>query len=52
MCWSLFLIYLPPTDMFTCDYCVIFKNTYFEEHLQTAASERNGLRTSKKVRTK
>ena len=22
---------------FSCDYCEIFKNTYFEEHLRTAA---------------
>ena len=25
--------------MFSCEYCEIFKNTYFEEHLRTAASE-------------
>ena len=24
--------------MFSCEYCKIFKNTYFEEHLQAAAS--------------
>ena len=24
---------------FSCEYCAIFKNTYFEEHLQTDASE-------------
>ena len=24
--------------MFSYEYCEIFKNTYFEEHLQTAAS--------------
>ena len=23
--------------MFFCEYCVIFRNIYFEEHLQTAA---------------
>ena len=23
--------------MFSCEYCEIFKNTYFEEHLQTTA---------------
>ena len=28
-----------PTQVFTCEYCEIFKNTYFEEHLQMAASE-------------
>ena len=25
--------------MFSSEYCEIFKNTYFEEHLQTAASD-------------
>ena len=25
--------------MFSCEYCENFKNTYFEEHLRTAASE-------------
>ena len=28
-----------PTQVFSCEYCEIFKNTYFEEHLQTAASK-------------
>ena len=23
--------------VFSCEYCEIFKNSYFEEHLQTAA---------------
>ena len=27
-----------PTQMFSCDYCEIFMNTYFGEHLQRAAS--------------
>ena len=27
-----------PTQLFSCEYCEIFKNTYFEEHLQMAAS--------------
>ena len=27
-----------PTQVFSCDYCKVFKNTYFEEHLQTVAS--------------
>ena len=27
----------------SCEYCITFKNTYFEEHLQTAASEREAL---------
>ena len=26
--------------LFSCEYWEIFKNTYFEEHLRTAASER------------
>ena len=25
--------------MFSCEYCEISKNTYFEEHLRTADSE-------------
>ena len=27
-----------PTQLLSCEYCEIFKNTYFEEHLQTTAS--------------
>ena len=27
-----------PTQVFSCDYCEFFKNTYFEEHLRRAAS--------------
>ena len=27
-----------PTQVFSCKICEIFKNTYFEEHLQTTAS--------------
>ena len=27
------------TPMFSCEYCKIFKNIYYEEHLHTAASE-------------
>ena len=27
-----------PTQVLSCEYCDIFKNTYFEEHLRTAAS--------------
>ena len=45
LCWSLFFNNTaglqssnfikkgPPTQMFACEYCVIFKNTCFEEHL-------------------
>ena len=50
LCWSVFLKKLQalrpttllnktPTQVFYCDYCETFKNTYFEEHLRTAASE-------------
>ena len=49
ICWSLFLIKLQvfslqlylketSTQVFSCEYCVIFKNTYFKEHLRMAAS--------------
>ena len=27
------------TQVFSCEYCEIYKNTYFEEHLQKGASE-------------
>ena len=27
-----------PVPVFSCEYCEIFKNTYFEEHLGTAPS--------------
>ena len=27
-----------PTKVFSCEYCNIFKNTYFEENLSTIAS--------------
>ena len=43
LCWSLFLIKLQAclqrtftTDV-SCEYCESFKNTYFEEHMWTAA---------------
>ena len=50
LCWSLFLIKLQawrhatllnetPTQVFSWEYCEIFKNIYFEEHLQTAAPD-------------
>ena len=29
-------------QLFYCEYCQIFKNTYYEEHLLTAASEVSG----------
>ena len=51
LCCCLFLIKLQtwrpatlsketPTQVFSCGYCKVFKNTYFEEHLRTAASVR------------
>ena len=27
-----------PTQVFFCEYCKIFKSSYFEEHVQAAAS--------------
>ena len=29
-----------PTQMFSCEYCEIFKNNYFEKYLRTATSNR------------
>ena len=34
----LVLVETDATQVFSFEYCEIFKNTYFEEHLQTAAS--------------
>ena len=31
------------TQVFSCEYSVTFKNIYFEEHLRTAAFEREAL---------
>ena len=31
--------FLIKLQVFPCEYCKIFKNIYFEEHLQTAASK-------------
>ena len=28
-----------PTQVFSCEYCEIFKNTYFEEYLHAAVTE-------------
>ena len=28
-----------PTQVFSCDYCKIFQNSYFEEHMQTTTSD-------------
>ena len=30
---------MAPTQLFSCEYCKIFKNSYFEEHPRRAASE-------------
>ena len=49
LCWSLSLIKLQaatpatllkknPTQVFSCEYFEIFKNIYYKEHLQAAAS--------------
>ena len=51
LCWSLFLIKLQAvssanvlkrgynTGVYSCEYCKIFKNTSFEEHLRTTTSD-------------
>ena len=47
LCWSLFLIKLEafsqpketPTEALSCEVSRTFKSVYFEEHLQTTASE-------------
>ena len=44
LCWSLFLINFQafrratPAQVFSCEICEIFKNTYFKEHLRTTAA--------------
>ena len=40
LCWGLFLIREKesPTQVLSWEYCEIFKNTYFKEHVQTAAT--------------
>ena len=40
LCWSLFFVagLQVPTWVFSCEYCEIFKNNYFEELLRTGAS--------------
>ena len=48
LCWSFFLIQFfnkkeTSTQVFSCEYCVTFKNISFEEHLRTAGSEREAL---------
>ena len=37
--WPATLLKETPTQVFSIKYSEIFKNTYFEEHLRTAASE-------------
>ena len=34
LCWSVFLIGLLGPHVFSCEHYEIFKNTYFEEHLE------------------
>ena len=38
--WSIFAFYWKrkPTQVFSCEYCEVFKNTYFEKHLLKDAS--------------
>ena len=36
-----------PAQVISCEYCEIFKNTYFEEHLQTAVSKTLKVRENK-----
>ena len=31
-----------PTQVFSCEYCKVFKNNYFEEHLRAIASVTRG----------
>ena len=38
-----------PIQVFSCQYCEIFKNTYFEEHLQMAVSDKNQLKFYRKT---
>ena len=38
LCWSLLVIKLQASQVFCCEFCDIFKKTYFEENMQTAAS--------------
>ena len=52
LCWSLFLIKLKAFRRFpvfqhalSYEYCKIFRNTYFENHFRTAASDSNFMQT-------
>ena len=38
LCWNLFREKETPTQVTSCEYCEIYKDTYFEEHLPRAAS--------------
>ena len=40
LCWSFFWIKLQetPTQVFSCECCEVFKNTFFKKHLRTSAS--------------
>ena len=37
------------TQVFSCEYYEIFKNTYFGEHLETAASDWNNTNLKQRV---
>ena len=37
MCQNLFFNKETPAQVFSCEFCEIFKSTYFEKHLRTAA---------------
>ena len=39
-----------PTQVLSSEYCEVFKNTYFEKHLLTAASDRVGSYNVKTIR--
>ena len=38
------------TQLFSCEYCEVFKNTYFEEHLRTADSGQISLQRLRKFK--
>ena len=39
LCWSPFLPKRDPSQVFSCEYCKILKNTYIEKHLRTVSSD-------------
>ena len=46
LCWGLFLIKIQTS----CEYCKIFKNTWFDKHLRTAASVLSNNKISSKLK--